>query len=123
MDNVLIHIYSDDFSSQIGDIYVNNNWNYWNRYRRKLLGAQVEYQGERYAGAAFAGSARGRFQRQELSARNGDQGPYRLLADNGNNAIMIVPQSEYIYIDGVALDKSQYTLYYRNAELFFPRRS
>ncbi len=119
VDNVLIHIYSDEFSSQIGDIYVNRNWNYWNRFRRKLLGAQVEYQGDRYAGAAFAGSARGRFQRQELRARNGDQGPYRLLADNGNNTIMVVPQSEYIYLDGVALDKSQYTLYYRNAELFF----
>ncbi len=119
VDNVLINISSDAFSSQIGDIYVNNSWNYWNRFKRKLIGAQIDYHNDQYQGAAFVGSARGRFRRQDVSARDSDQGPYRLLGENGNNAIMIVPESERIYIDGIALDKTQYTLYYTDAELFF----
>ncbi len=119
VDNVLINIYSDQFDAQIGDVFVNSEWNHWNRFHRKLIGARFSYRGDRYTGAAFAGSARGRFQRQEIPAREGDQGPYRLLADNGDNAIMIVPESEQIYVDGVPLDRSLYTIYYRDAELFF----
>ena len=119
VDKVLIDIYSDSFSSQIGDVYVNSERSYWSRFQRKLLGVRGEYRSESYAFGAFAGSARGRFERQEIDAREADQGPYRLRADNGDNAIMIVPQSEHIYIDGVELDRTQYTLYYRDAELFF----
>jgi hypothetical protein len=119
VDNVLIQIYSDRFDAQIGDIYVNNSWNHWSRFNRKLIGAQASYKNDRYHGAAFVGSAKGKFNRQEILARDGDQGPYRLQGADGDNAITIVPQSEKVYIDGVALDKTQYVLYYSDAELFF----
>ncbi|MDD3095511.1 MAG: hypothetical protein PHD63_04630, partial [Candidatus Marinimicrobia bacterium] len=119
VDNILIRIYSDRFDSEIGDVYVNSDWNYWSRFQRKLIGAQMRYRGESYTGAAFAGSAKGQFRRQEIPARDADQGPYRLIAEDGERAITIVPQSERIYVDGVVLNKSQYTLYYNDAELFF----
>lgn len=119
VDNILIRIYSERFDSEVGDIYFNNDWNYWSRFQRKLIGAQFRYRGDAYEGAAFAGSARGQFRRQEIPARDADQGPYRLIAEDGERAITIVPQSERIYVDGVALEKSMYTLYYNDAELFF----
>lgn len=119
VDKILINVYSDDFDARIGDIYVNNNWNHWSRFNRKLIGAQVAYKNEKYEGAAFVGSARGKFRRQEVTARDGDQGPYRLQGSDGDNAITIVPRSEQVYVDGVALDKTHYTLYYSDAELFF----
>lgn len=119
VDNVLIQIYSDKFNAQIGDIFVKHNWNHWSRFNRKLIGTQASYKSERYKGAAFIGSARGKYNRQEITARDGDQGPHRLNGSDGENTITIVPESEKVYIDGVALNKSQYTLYYSDAELFF----
>jgi len=119
VDNVLIQIYSDNFNAQIGDVYVNNSWNHWSRFNRKLIGAQTSYKNDRYYGAAFVGSARGKFNRQEIIARDGDQGPYRLQGSGGDNAITIVPESENVYVDGIALKKTQYVLYYTDAELFF----
>ncbi|MEA2076844.1 MAG: hypothetical protein U9O95_02365 [Candidatus Marinimicrobia bacterium] len=119
VDNILIQIYSDQFNAQIGDVYINNKWNHWSRFNRKLIGAQVNYKDEQYQGAAFVGSAKGKFNRQEIIARDGDQGPYRLRGGDGDNAITIVPQSEKVYVDGVAIDKTKYTLYYTDAELFF----
>ncbi len=119
VDNVLIQIYSDKFDAQIGDIYVNNSWNHWSRFNRKLIGTQAGFKNDRYQGAAFAGSARGKFNRQEIVARDGDQGPYRLQGSDGDNAITVVPESEKVYVDGIALKRTQYTLYYTDAELFF----
>lgn len=119
VDNILIKVYSDSFNAEIGDVYVRKEWNYWNRYQRKLIGAQADYRSRRYEGSAFIGSARGLFRRQEIIARDADQGPYRLTAEEGSEAITIVPESERIYVDGVPLNKSQYTLYYSDAELFF----
>jgi hypothetical protein len=119
VDNVLIQIYSDKMNAKIGDIYVSNKWNHWSRFNRKLIGTEASYKGEQFQGSAFVGSARGKFSRQEITARDGDQGPYRLQSPNGDNAITIVPESEKVYLDGIALSKSQYTLYYTDAELFF----
>jgi hypothetical protein len=119
VDNILIRVYSDSLNAEIGDIYVRKDWNYWNRYQRKLIGAQADYRSSQYEGSAFLGSARGLFRRQEITPRNADQGPYRLMSGDGSEAITIVPESERIYVDGVALEKSQYTLYYSDAELFF----
>ncbi|MBW6457935.1 MAG: hypothetical protein K0B52_02115, partial [FCB group bacterium] len=119
VDNVLIQVYSERLHAEIGDIYVNHSRDHWSRFNRKLIGAQVRYEHEGFSGSAFVGSARGRFRRQEVTARDGDQGPYRLVSESGDNAIMIVPQSEHVYLDGVALDKSLYTMYYTDAELFF----
>ena len=119
VDNVLIRIYSDKFDAQIGDVRVNNSWNHWSRFNRKLIGTQASYKNDRYEGAAFVGSARGKFNRQEIVARDGDQGPYRLQGSDGDNAITIVPESEKVYVDGIALKKTDYTLYYTDAELFF----
>lgn len=119
VDNVLINIYSDKLDASIGDIYVKPQWNYWSQFNRKLIGAQTSYKNERYHGEAFVGSARGKYSRQEVTAREADQGPYRLYGNDGDNAIQIVPQSEKIYVDGLILNKSQYTLYYTDAELYF----
>ncbi len=119
VDNVLIRIYSDKLDANIGDIYINPLWSYWSRFNRKLIGAQTAYKGERYSGEAFVGSARGKYIRQEITAREADQGPYRLHGNDGDNAIQIVPESEKIYIDGTLLERSQYTLYYSDAELYF----
>ena len=119
VDKILIRIYSDQFDAQIGDVYVNNNWNHWSLFNRKLIGVQGSYKNERYKASAFLGSAKGKFRRQDIIPRDGDQGPYRLEGEDGENAITIVPQSEKVYVDGVALDKTQYTMYYTDAELFF----
>ena len=119
VDNILIRVYSDLFDAQIGDIMVNNSWNYWSRFNRKLIGAQGSYKNEKAEASAFAGSAKGKFRRQEITARDGDQGPYRLQGSDGDNAITIVPRSEKVYVDGVALEKARYTLYYADAELYF----
>jgi hypothetical protein len=119
VDKILIRVYSQTFDAQIGDIYVNSAWNYWNRFNRKLIGAQASYDNNDSQASVFIGSAKGKFRRQEIMARDGDQGPYRLQGTDGDNAITIVPQSEKVYVDGVALISSQYTLYYADAELFF----
>ena len=119
VDNILIRVYSELFDAQIGDIYVNNAWNHWSRFNRKLIGAQATYKSDKAEASAFVGSSKGKYRRQEISARDGDQGPYRLQGSDGDNAITIVPRSEKVYVDGIALDKSQYTLYYADAELFF----
>jgi hypothetical protein len=119
VDNVLIQVYSERLHAEIGDIYVDHARDYWSRFNRKLIGAQARFRNETFSGSAFVGSARGRFRRQEVTARDGDQGPYRLVSESGDNAIMIVPQSEHVYLDGVLLEKSLYTMYYTDAELFF----
>jgi hypothetical protein len=50
------------------------------------------------------------------------QGPYRLTGRNNERAIIIVPGSERVYIDGIEMvrgETNDYTIEYGNGEVFF----
>ena len=69
--------------------------------------------------------AKGTFRRQQLTAREGVQGAYRLTGANGEARIMILSASEKVYIDGVLMKRGEdadYVIDYALAEITFTAR-
>ena len=72
-----------------------------------------------------ASMAKGTFNRQDIAAIEGVQGPYQLRGINGENYIMVLAGSEHVYINGSLLQRGEnadYTINYNSGEITFTSR-
>jgi len=126
LDKVYIQIFSDDYEATFGDFDLNVTGTEFSRLNRRLQGAKGHYQydagyGEGEVMVAGA-SMRGKFHTIEFRGQEGVQGPYRLTGRNNERAIIIVPGSERVYIDGEEMvrgENNDYVIEYGNGEVVF----
>jgi hypothetical protein len=104
---------------------------YFLKYSKKPQGAwyqsqfQIKKIGSLKAQAA-GGIMRGKFARNILTVSEGNQGPYKLFGANGESFIVILANSEEVFINGQKMQRGSdrdYVIDYNTAEIrFTPRR-
>lgn len=129
-DRIYLKIYRSDFSVQAGDIDIKS------KNDGGLLSFERKVQGLAYSGL-FANVKdtllvetalavpKGKFARNMIQGKEGNQGPYRLEGSNGEPLIIILSGSERVYVDGELLTRGQdnhYIIDYNSAELTFTHR-
>jgi hypothetical protein len=121
LDQIYLELETPGGKGRLGDLRVGTDWSPFSRYSGHLTGVTVaspKESPESLSWEGFAGSPSGRFIRREISIREGDQGPYRLMSASFSS-VMIVPGSERVYLNGTRLESSQYLVDYTAAELTF----
>ena len=128
LDRVYVELTAARGRARLGDIDLVLDGTRFAPLARKVQGASLD--GEIPASGVVAGgrvlasasATRGIFRSQDLVAREGVQGPYRLSGAQGETFVLVVPGSERVYLDGERLERGVeggYTIDYGTGEVTF----
>ncbi|MFC5625833.1 hypothetical protein [Algoriphagus winogradskyi] len=126
-DNVLIELYNDDFSLAAGDVVLQQRQSEFLRYYKNVQGLQFtsKYKmSDKWTASsqAFASIAKGKFASIQLPILEGVLGPYRVSGPNNERFVIIMANSERVFLDGKQLKRGfneDYVIDYNQAEITF----
>ncbi|MFO7977733.1 MAG: hypothetical protein R6U64_03665 [Bacteroidales bacterium] len=136
-DKIFIRLTGYGGELTAGDFELNRPSGYFMNFSRQAQGGRLNYSagidssqsvlpGGSMQVTAAGAIAKGKYTRNQLTAVEGNQGPYRLTGASNESYIMVLAGSEKVYIDGVLLVRGMdhdYVIDYNMAELTFtPRR-
>ncbi|MFN4079474.1 MAG: hypothetical protein ACK4NS_01115, partial [Saprospiraceae bacterium] len=128
-DRIFIQLRRRSAVLTAGDYDLNRPQGYFANYFKRLQG--VAFRDEKIAGrdtfeySVAAALSRGRFARQLIEGREGNQGPYRLQGADGERFIIVLAGTERVFADGLLLRRGQeddYVMDYNTGELTFTAR-
>lgn len=127
-DNVFIKLYNDNFDITAGDIVLQNaeNEGYFLKYYKNVQGLQARYRGgdnEWIHETKVSGAlSKGKFTSSVVSAIDGLSGPYKLRGPNGERFIIVLANTERVFLDGKSLQRGfdrDYVIDYNLGEITF----
>ncbi|MEP5611058.1 MAG: hypothetical protein ABJP45_02355 [Cyclobacteriaceae bacterium] len=127
-DNVFIKLYNDNLSVTAGDIVLNNQVqeDYFLRYHKNVQGLQVSYENSenRWKSSSIVSGAvsKGKFASTVIQAIEGLNGPYKLRGPNGERFIIVLADSEKVFLDGKLMQRGfdrDYVIDYNLGEVTF----
>jgi len=126
-DQVYINVFNDRFSLTGGDYQLRSKPSRYLNYFKRAQGANVSYSFNQKSEVthdlmASAAVSKGKYARNIFTATEGNQGPYRLTGEEGEQFIVVLAGTERVYIDGKLLKRGEeydYVIDYNAAELVF----
>lgn len=126
-DKVFIQVSKDKTSVISGDYELRKPNGYFMNYFKKLKGISVatEINTGKDSKINTKGSfaiSRGKFARQTIATKEGNQGPYRLQGNNNERFIIVLAGTEKVYFNGILLTRGydyDYIMEYNRAEITF----
>lgn len=126
-DRVFIKVSREKTSIIAGDYNLEKPKSYFINYFKKLKGLSGSntYEFGKNKSLNSNGSfaiSRGKFARQILDTKEGNQGPYKLTGSNGERFLIVLSGSEKVYLDGQLLERGldyDYIIDYNRAEVSF----
>jgi hypothetical protein len=127
LDRVLVELQSKTTTLQAGDIVMQNQPSEFLRFYKNVQGVQLE-SNQKYADSSQSKTtlgialAKGRFASTAIVPLEGVQGPYRLRGANNERFIVIIANTEQVFVDGKLLRRgfdADYVIDYNLAEITF----
>ncbi len=127
-DNVLIRIYNDKWDLQAGDlVQQNDDRNYFLRYYKNQQGFRLSRTSKLSKKTTLKSqisisAAEGKFASTSVEPIEGVQGPYKLRGPDGERFIIVLANSERVFIDGVLMKRGfdqDYIIDYNIGEIMF----
>ncbi|MFC1489973.1 hypothetical protein ACFL6K_02060 [Candidatus Latescibacterota bacterium] len=122
IDRIMIELTGKNFSAEMGDTDLIHEGGRWQSYERRLSGAKLTGKTSQLEFFASGAASEGRHTNITITPVDGNQGPYRLIADNGRQNISLIPGTENIWINGEQLtrgNRHDYTVDYTTGEIIF----
>ncbi len=128
-DRVFIELSKGPYRLLAGDYNSHSGQARFLRYNRKLLGLSFHSKANRggweEASKAEFAISKGKYRKQQLEVKEGNQGPYKLTGNQGERFIVVISGSEKVYYDGVPLQRGEdadYVMNYNLGEIAFTIR-
>ncbi len=125
-DKIFIQLKKDRNKLIVGDYQLLRPESYFMNFNKKLQGisfTNVSDLGNGEIESSINGAiARGRYRRMSIPGEEGNQGPYKLQGNNGENFIIVLSGTERVYVDGRLLTRgitNDYIIDYNLGEVFF----
>ncbi|WP_026999666.1 hypothetical protein [Eisenibacter elegans] len=127
-DRIFIQFAHRNGTLSIGDIVLQNpRYTYFSRYYKNVQGALLETQyqalkGQQTRSAIGVAIPKGKFASVEIPPLEGVQGPYRIPGVAGELFLLILANSEKVFLDGRQLQRGfdlDYVINYNTAEITF----
>ncbi|KXX72529.1 hypothetical protein [Flammeovirga sp. SJP92] len=130
-DRVYIELAHRNAQLSAGDIVMKNNPSVFLRYYKNVQGAQAKIMlgddSTKVKSVTKGGIsvAKGQFYSAQIAPIDGVLGPYRLRGPNGESNIVVIANSEKVYIDGKLMGRgfdADYVIDYNLAEITFTEK-
>lgn len=126
-DNIIFEIYNEKLSLKAGDVVLTNGSSNFMRYYKNVQGGQIDVAydiNEKMAARSVVSvaAAKGQFADITVTAIEGLQGPYQLTGPDGQRFVVVLANSETVYLDGKALTRgynNDYVINYNLGEVTF----
>ncbi len=125
-DKVYIQVNVPKTELLAGDVLFESKQGTFLRYARNVQGGKIQYnQSEKLLASGGIALSKGKFTSQQIETLDNVQGPYRLIGPNQERFIIILANSEHVYLDGKLLKRGwdqDYIIDYNQAEVTFMNR-
>ncbi|MEM0938230.1 MAG: hypothetical protein AAGI25_00425 [Bacteroidota bacterium] len=126
-DNVYIKLCNDDFDITAGDIVLKEpqNAGYFLKYYKNIQGLQASLRGGQdweYVSRVSGAVSKGKFNSALVEPIDGLSGPYKLRGPRGERFIIVLANSEKVFLDGERLKRGfdrDYVIDYNLGEITF----
>ncbi len=125
-DQIFIELMSNNWNIRAGDLFLENRKSKFLNFNKKVQGlfANVNFGKPEKKTNVFASAAlvRGQYAKSNFVGQEGNQGPYKLRGQNGELYIIVIPESESVYVNGILLkrgDNNDYIIDYNAGEIKF----
>lgn len=126
-DNVLVELYNDKLSLSAGDVLLQERQSEFLRYRKNVQGLlfttsyelKNNWKASTQAGASIA---KGKFASTSLEVLEGVSGPYRIRGPQNERFVIVMANSEKVFLDGKELRRGfnyDYIIDYNQGEITF----
>ncbi len=130
LDQVFVELSGKNFSVQAGDLLLSSApSNYFLNYRRSLQGLQLTSErniaGQKAETQLLAGLLKGKFTTVNVSVNDGVAGPYRIPGPGAEKFVIILANSERVFLDGQQLQRGfnhDYIIDYNLGEITFTNK-
>lgn len=126
-DNITFEIYNEDLSLKTGDVVITNGKSNFMRHYKNVQGGQFDITydlNEKFSAKSSltVAAAKGQFADVTVQAVEGLQGPYQLPGPDGQRFVVVLANSEQVYLDGQLLTRGynhDYIIDYNLGEVTF----
>ncbi|WP_264565696.1 hypothetical protein [Flavobacterium sp. N3904] len=125
-DNIFMELFSDSWNVRAGDVFIGNNTTHYLNFNKKIQGlsASINLKKEDSNTNIFAsgGLVTGTYAVSNFKGQEGNQGPYKLIGQNGELYVLVIIGSERVYVNGVLLKRglnNDYVIDYNSGEIVF----
>jgi hypothetical protein len=126
-DRIFIELRKNQSTLRAGDFEVTRPNSYFLNYFKRSQGVKLAHvqglkNGDQISSNGSFAISKGKFRRQFITAIEGNQGPYRLIGNDGETFIIVLANTEKVYLDGELLKRGlelDYVIDYNRGELLF----